>query len=122
MSEIKRYDEYVKRCLTKEEYIKECYGGLPNESMLAEQWQKLPIVKIGYDSEIDTLKHIKRVSQLLAEASIELLRRSTVHDNSKLKSPEKELFDEYTPKLATTTYGSDEYKELLKGLKVAPRS
>lgn len=72
-----------------------------------------------YDSTKDTLLHIKRVNQLLTEASGELIRRANVHDDSKLKSPEKELFDEYTPKLKNCTYGSEEYKEYLKGLKAA---
>lgn len=71
-----------------------------------------------YDSQKDTLLHIKRVSQLLTEASVELIRRANVHDNSKLNTPEKEFFDEYTPKLAGSTYGSDEYKGFLKELKV----
>lgn len=73
----------------------------------------------NYDSRIDTLKHIKRVSQLLTEASVELIRRANVHDDSKLNSPEKELFDEMTPKLKDCTYGSDEYKGYLKELRVA---
>lgn len=73
---------------------------------------------MNYDSKTDTLLHIKRVAQLLTEASAELIRRANVHDNSKLNSPEKEFFDEYTPKLAGSTYGSDEYKEFLKQLKV----
>lgn len=72
-----------------------------------------------YDSTIDTLKHIKRVNEMLIHAATELLGRATEHDDSKLKSPEKELFDEFTPKLKNTTYGSDEYKEHLRGLKVA---
>ena len=72
-----------------------------------------------YDSKADTLLHIKRVSQLLTEASIELIRRANVHDNSKLESPEKELFDEFTPKLKGCTYGSDEYKSYLTALKTA---
>jgi len=76
-------------------------------------------VIMKYDSKADTLLHIKRVAQLLTEASSELIRRANVHDDSKLKSPEKELFDEFTPKLKDCTYGSDEYKEYLKGLKVA---
>lgn len=71
-----------------------------------------------YDSTKDTLLHIKRVSQLLTEASAELIRRANVHDNSKLNSPEKEFFDEYTPKLAGSTYGSEEYKGFLQQLKV----
>lgn len=72
-----------------------------------------------YDSKADTLLHSKRVAQLLTEASSELIRRANVHDHSKLESPEKELFDEFTPKLKDCTYGSDEYKEFLNGLKVA---
>lgn len=72
-----------------------------------------------YDSTSDTLLHIKRVNQLLTEAAIELIRRANVHDNSKLESPEKELFDEFTPKLKGTTYGSEEYKKYLKELSVA---
>lgn len=76
-------------------------------------------MKQGYDSAIDTLLHIKRVNELLSNAACELLRRGSVHDNSKLKSPEKELFDKYTPKLKGTTYGSEEYKIFLKELKVA---
>ena len=72
-----------------------------------------------YDSTADTLLHIRRVSQLLTDAATELLRRGNVHDNSKLRSPEKELFDEYTPKLKNTAYGSEEYKEFLEKLKPA---
>ena len=72
-----------------------------------------------YDSKADTLLHIKRVNALMIKASQELLNRAMIHDNSKLSSPEKEIFDEYTPKLKGTTYGSDEYKENLKGLGIA---
>src|SRR6185369_118878 len=72
-----------------------------------------------YDSKEDTLLHIKRVAQLLSEAACELIKRANVHDNSKLASPEKEAFDEFTPKLAGSTYGSDEYKAFLGQLKVA---
>lgn len=74
---------------------------------------------MNYDSKTDTLLHIKRVNELLTEAAIELLIRAQCHDSTKLKSPEKELFDEYTPKLRGTTYGSDEYKKNLEGLAVA---
>jgi hypothetical protein len=74
---------------------------------------------LAYDSTNDTLNHIKRVNEFLIQASVELMIRSIEHDRSKLLSPEKEMFDEFTPKLAGCTYGSDEYKEFLKGLKVA---
>lgn len=72
-----------------------------------------------YDSTVDTLKHIKRVNELLVRFAKDLMWRALWHDNSKLGDPEKSLFDEFTPKLAGCVYGSDEYKEFLEGLKVA---
>lgn len=72
-----------------------------------------------YDSQVDTLLHIKRVNQLLGEFAQELIRRGMVHDDSKLEAPEKDLFDQYTPKLKGVTYGSDEYKQFLEELKPA---
>lgn len=77
--------------------------------------------KTNYDSTVDTLKHIKRVAQLLTESATELINRANVHDASKLESPEKEIFDEFTPKLAGCTYGSDEYKGFLSEMQVALR-
>lgn len=74
---------------------------------------------MNYDSTNDTLLHIKRVNQLLTEGASELINRANIHDNSKLQSPEKQLFDEYTPKLKGSTYGTPEYFEMLKGLKPA---
>lgn len=115
----RRFDEYVNKALTLDEYIGDCYGGLPNEGALKREWEKLPLCNIGYDSTNDTLKHIKRVAELLTQAAQKLIDRANVHDASKLESPEKELFDEYTPKLKGCTYGSDEYHQYLKGLKVA---
>lgn len=75
--------------------------------------------EIIIDSSIDTLLHIKRVSELLTQACQELINRANKHDDSKLKSPEKELFDELTPKLKNLTYNSQEYKNSLKELEVA---
>ena len=72
-----------------------------------------------YDSTEDTKLHINKVNELLNQAAQELIKRGSVHDSSKLESPEKELFDEFTPKLKNSTYDSDEYKENLIGLKVA---
>lgn len=74
--------------------------------------------KTSYDSTVDTMLHIKRVAQLLTGAAAELIRRANVHDQSKLESPEKEYFDEYTPLLKDLIYVSDEYKEVFKKLKV----
>ena len=48
-----------------------------------------------------------------------LTGRMVTHDQSKLGKKEIELFTEFTPKLKAITFGSDEYKACLKGLKPA---
>ena len=65
------------------------------------------------------LQHKKRVEDLLRNAAEEIIVRGKNHDNSKLESPEKELFDEYTPKLGGIIYGSEQYNDILKELKPA---
>jgi hypothetical protein len=72
-----------------------------------------------YDSSIDTQKHINRVIELMDKVCEKLTKQAEKHDSSKLKRPEKKLFDKYTPKLKDCTYGSDEYNEFLDGLKPA---
>ena len=62
----------------------------------------------------ETWKHIYQVEELVEEMAHQLGRRAHSHDNSKLSSPELEVFVEYTPKLKNSTYGSDEYKQFLK--------
>lgn len=72
-----------------------------------------------YSSRDDTLTHISKVADLLLYIINELEYRSIHHDETKLQTPEVEIFDEYTPKLKNTTYGSDKYKEYLKEMSVA---
>jgi hypothetical protein len=72
-----------------------------------------------YDSRIDTYQHIATVRGLIKQVVANLLERGEIHDLSKLASPEKEAFDEYTPKLATSTYGSEEYRGFLAAMKPA---
>lgn len=71
------------------------------------------------DCKKDTKEHIEQVDRLMFIVLNDLFVRANNHDKSKLESPELEAFTEYTPKLKNSTYGSDEYKENLKGLKVA---
>lgn len=66
-----------------------------------------------YDSKQDTLNHINRVRELLNSCVLIFLDRAKEHDKSKLQPPEKPIFDEFTPKLKDSTYGSDEYKSYL---------
>lgn len=63
-----------------------------------------------------TFRHIERVRNLLNDMIVELLRRGEKHDQSKLASPEVELFTEFTPKLAGCTYGSPEYEGYRKAM------
>jgi hypothetical protein len=72
-----------------------------------------------YDSRPETLKHIAKVQALITEIILRLHARATQHDASKLESPEVEVFDEFTPRLAASTYGSDEYKGFLASMKPA---
>ena len=72
-----------------------------------------------YDSKEDTLKHILQVKENITLIILQLSTRAVEHDASKLKTPEKEVFDKVTPLLKDLTYGSDEYKEALKEMGVA---
>lgn len=67
----------------------------------------------------DTFRHIERVRNLLNACVVDLLHRAEKHDQTKLESPEVEAFTEYTPKLANSTYGSEEYKGFLAAIKPA---
>ena len=72
-----------------------------------------------YNSAKETTKHIRNVRRLLRMVEADLEVRGYIHDRSKLHKPEKEIFDEMTPKLKGCTYGSDEYKGYLKEMNVA---
>lgn len=71
---------------------------------------------MSYDSRPETWEHIHVVQGLLGEAIADLQGRAHRHDQSKLVAPELAVFDEYTPKLRGSTYGSDEYKAFLAGM------
>jgi hypothetical protein len=70
----------------------------------------------GYDSRPDTHEHIAKVRRYVLEIVHDLIERAHEHDRSKLFEPEVSVFDEFTPKLEHSTYGSDEYKQFLEGM------
>jgi hypothetical protein len=72
-----------------------------------------------YDSTKDTEKHRVRVAELLNTVVEELQKRAEKHDLSKFNPPEKEAFDEATPKLKNLVYGSEEYKSSLRSIEPA---
>lgn len=69
------------------------------------------------DERFKTLRHIETVRNHLDLCIRELLARCEQHDQTKLQSPEREAFDEFTEKLRGSTYGSPEYKQFLDDLK-----
>lgn len=63
-----------------------------------------------------TWEHIDRIRMLLRIFAVELLMRGESHDRSKLRPPESSMFAEFSPKLKSLTYGSEEYKQALKDM------
>jgi hypothetical protein len=84
---------YTSRPLTEEEKIG---AGIDNDV---------------YDSRMDTILHIGEVRDRIDKVILALKERQKNHDLSKLEEPEKSVFDEYTPKLKSSTYGSEEYEQ-----------
>jgi len=74
---------------------------------------------MSYNSKEDTSEHIKVVQSKINTIIEELAKRAESHDKSKLEDPEKEVFDVMTPLLAGSTYGTDEYRQMLAGMKPA---
>ena len=71
------------------------------------------------ECQIETIKHIENVRRYIRILTDMLTTRGVKHDASKLDSPELEYFMEATPKLAETTYGSEEYEESLRSISSA---
>ena len=69
-----------------------------------------------FDSRPDTWRHIHAVRGFLGQVIADLQQRAHEHDQSKLVAPELAVFDRYTPLLAATTYGSEEYMAHLAGM------
>ena len=64
------------------------------------------------------MRHIETVRNYLNAMVGLLMQRGEEHDQSKLAEPETSYFEEYTSKLRGCTYGSYEYKQNMKGMKV----
>lgn len=67
----------------------------------------------------DTQNHMEKVKQNIFNFMHVLITRSRTHDSTKLEEYELPYFEVYTPKLATTTYMSDDYKTYLKAMQPA---
>lgn len=67
----------------------------------------------------ETKEHIAQVREFMIMFAQELLNRALAHDQSKLVSPELEIFTKYTPRLKGSTYGSAEYISFFDSMQVA---
>ena len=70
-------------------------------------------------TKFHTLRHIEVVRNYINEVIKLLMDRGEKHDQSKMQSPEVEIFTKFTPMLRKSTYGSPEYYENLKEMTVA---
>ena len=71
------------------------------------------------DSRIDTYQHRDKIRHFMGIVVKQLIDRMLVHDNSKLETPEVEFYDSVQSQLRGLTYGSPEYKDMLKRLEPA---
>lgn len=71
------------------------------------------------ECQVETIKHIETVRKYIKFVCDALIARAIKHDATKLESPEVEIFTEYTPKLAQSTYGSEEYNGFLREMNTA---
>jgi hypothetical protein len=71
------------------------------------------------EQDFKTLRHMEAVRNFIGLCIKELLHRAEQHDQTKLESPEREIFEEHTAQLRGTTFGSDDYKRILSEMKPA---
>lgn len=69
--------------------------------------------------ESDTMEHATRVSIILTKVAKNLIYRGKVHDNSKFKTPEREIYEMNHDKLSKAKFGTDEYRKIQDEMSVA---
>ena len=118
-------------------YCTECFkqinGSLPTNLVLSQELDvcekcgkeeqlvlnpSVPALTVA-ECQVETQKHIEAVRRYIRFMIDKIEMRGVKHDSSKLESPEVEVFAEYTPKLSSTPFGSEEYYANLEGMKPA---
>jgi len=69
-----------------------------------------------YDCTEDVNRHRALVRYWMTDFQNQLEARAKVHDDSKLKEPEKSTFDQWTPELKRVAFGTEEYKLAMAGM------
>lgn len=123
--------EFCKNCFKEkiDPSVEDCRIILSQEAELCEGCGEIkPIVMEILDNspkmtiaecQVETQKHIENVRKYIRFMIDKIDNRGVRHDASKLESPEVEIFAEYTPKLSTCAYGSDDYNRHLLEMKPA---
>lgn len=116
------------------ECYKQTYGSLPTSISLSQEPsicekcgkedqlilnEETSEVMTVAECRVETQKHIEAVRKYIRFMIDKIDMRGVKHDASKLESPEVEVFAEYTPKLNSTTFGSEEYYHNLEQMKPA---
>lgn len=96
-------------------------GNTARDDQYGEDHQEGEGEKLMTEREVinATNEHIDHVRNFMYNIAHDIIMRAQSHDMTKLMDPELPIFVEYTPKLKDTTYGSDEYKQYLKEMRVA---
>ena len=94
--------------------------GREEQLILNEEAAETPVETLTVaECQVETQKHIEAVRKYIRFMIDKIDMRGVKHDASKLESPEVEVFAEYTPKLNSTTFGSEDYYKNLEEMKPA---
>jgi len=78
-------------------------------------WSRIEIdTEQNSEALVSDMIHVQMVKHFASGMANTVINRSERHDESKFSSPEREIFEEFTPKLKSISYGSDEYKKALE--------
>ena len=71
------------------------------------------------DFKSATMEHKTRVAIKMSALAREMTRRGNIHDNSKFKTPEVEIYSAHFNELNNSKYGTPEYDKALSNIKPA---
>ncbi len=86
-------------------------------SSMGEKTEQIKMdLDIDNTYEMELHEYVAKVRSNISTVIDKLKFRAQVHDASKFTHAEFDIFEKVSPKLRTTTYGTDAYKALLKEL------
>ena len=113
--------KHERRGLMAEMYddiFSESDADITTQQAAVESVEESPKMTIA-ECQVETQKHIENVRKYIRFMIDKIDMRGVKHDASKLEAPEVDIFAEYTPKLSSVPFGSDEYYHNLEQMKPA---